>query len=287
MTRTSERVVVIGAAGQLGTELLAAFGDRAVGPPRSAVDIETPASVLAMLARYRPAIVVNTAAFHNVEVCETHPDRAFAVNALAVDALAGACTVAGAQLIHVSTDYVFGGEAKRPYEEDAAAYPRNAYGASKLAGEHLVRRHGAQHAIVRTSGLYGRAGSSVKGYTFVERVLGQAQRGERIRVVTDVTFSPSYAVDVAATIVAIADAGVGGTYHATNAGACTWFAFAEAALADAGLTATIEPTTSEVFPSWAKRPAYSALAHGALARIGVPPPRGWRAGLRAYLAARG
>jgi dTDP-4-dehydrorhamnose reductase len=286
MMDANDRVVVIGASGQLGTELMTVFGERAVAVARAAVDLEVPATILAMLARYGPSVVVNTAAFHNVEICETHPDRAFAVNALAVDRLAAACTVAGTRLVHVSTDYVFAGDAGRPYEEDDAANPRNAYGASKLAGEHLVRRHGDRHAIVRTSGLYGRAGSSVKGYTFVERVLGQAERGERIRVVTDVTFSPSYAVDVAHGIRAIVDAAIGGTFHVTNAGSCTWFAFAEAAIAEAGLRATVEPTTSDVFPSWAKRPANSALAHGALERAGLPAMRSWREGLRAYVASR-
>ncbi len=280
-------VAIIGASGQLGSELVTAFGPRAIAVPRAAVDIERTESVLAMLERYRPAVAINTAAYHNVELCETTPERAFAVNALAVDRLASACTLAGTRLVHVSTDYVFSGDLGRPYTETDAALPRNAYGASKLAGEYLVRRHGAQHAIVRTSGLYGRAGSSVKGYTFVERVLGQAERGEPIRVVTDVTFSPTYCVDAAHTIRALVDAAIGGTFHVTNAGACTWYAFAEAALAEAGYEARVEPTTSDRFPSWAQRPAYSALAHDALAAAGITVPRGWREGLRAYIASRG
>ncbi len=287
MTALLERIAVVGANGQLGRDLMRAFADRApVGLEHRFVDLEDPASLAAMLARYRPTLVVNTAAYHQVELCEVHPERAFAVNALGVDALAGACALAGAALVHVSTDYVFAGDATQPYDERDAAQPVNVYGASKLAGELLVRRHGERHFIVRTSGLYGRAGSSTKGYTFIERVLQQAERGEPVRVVDDIVFSPSYTLHVAQAIRRIVESGAFGTYHATNAGLCSWYEFAREAFALAGLEPDFEAIKYDGYNTYVKRPRFSALEHGEISRQGIAPVPDWREGLRAYLAER-
>jgi dTDP-4-dehydrorhamnose reductase len=258
----------------------------AVGVDHRLVDIEVPAAVSKMLVRYRPDLVVNTAAFHNVELCETRPDRAFAVNALAVDGLAAQCAAAGIALLHVSTDYVFDGTATVPYPEDAAPRPLSSYGVSKLAGELLIRRHLDEAYIVRTSGLYGIRGSSTKGYTFIERILTQAAEGKPIRVVTDITFSPSYTRHVAAAIVRIAEMKRYGTYHVTNSGACTWYDFATEILRQAGSDAPVAPTTSADFPSIARRPAFSALAHPALDALGGSPMPAWQDGIAAYLRER-
>ena len=267
--------------------MLRAFVDRhPIALDHDAVEIESAASIAAALRRVRPSLVINTAAFHNVDRCEAEPDRAFAVNALAVDRLAAACAAGGIALAHISTDYVFAGTATRPYSEEDAARPLNVYGASKLAGESLIARHGGQHFIVRTSGLYGRAGSSTKGYTFIERVLGQARSGQPVRVVTDVTSSPSYTLHVAQGIRRVIERGESGLYHVTNAGACSWYEFAQEAFTLAGIAHPIEPTTQAAFTSTVKRPAYSALAHGAAERLGIAPMPDWRAGLRAYLAER-
>ena len=277
---------MIGGAGQLGRELQSALaGGVVAAPARAELDLEQPDSVLAALRRHRPTLVVNAAAYHHVERCEIFPERAFAVNALAVDRLAAACTLAGAALVTFSTDYVFDGAARRPYCEDDTARPLNAYGASKLAGEHLALRHGG-HYVVRTSGLYGRRPSSVKGYTFVSRILAQAEAGEPIRVVDDVTFSPSYAADVAAGVRRIVETGAPGTYHLTNAGETTWYRFAVAALELSGIAADVQPVASSAFPSGVRRPAYSVLAPRALAAAGIAPLRGWREGLADYLLAR-
>lgn len=282
-----DRVAVIGAAGQLGRELVAALSDcRVFAPPRGDLDVEEPDAVITALTRFRPTLVVNTTAYHHVERCEAYPARAFAVNALAVDRLAGACALAGAAFATFSTDYVFDGAARVPYRETDAANPLCAYGASKLAGEHLTRRHGERHFIVRTSGLYGRRPSSVKGYTFIDRILSQAAAGTAVRVVDDITFSPSYAPDVAQGFRRIVERGTFGTYHLTNEGATTWYDFAAAALAMSGLTPDLEAVSSAAFPSNVRRPAFSALAHDALARAGISPMRTWREGLAAYLAQR-
>jgi len=279
------RVLVIGAAGQLGSALMAAFADDAAGVDHGRLDLEDPSGVATLLARSRPEVVVNTAAFHNVEQCERLPERAFAINALAVDRLAGLCTQAGARLVHLSTDYVFSGEASTPYREDAAAEPANAYGASKIAGEHLLRRHGDGHVVIRTSGLYGTGSTSVgKGGSFAERILRQARAGERIRVVDDTETTPSNTAHVAAAIRAIVDRGLGGRFHVTNGGSCSWHAFATELLRQAGLPAAVEAVSSATFPSLARRPRYSVLAHAAMTASGLPPMPGWQEGITTYLA---
>lgn len=282
------KVVIIGASGQLGSDLMKAFEEEApIGVDRRVIDIEAPAAVAKMLQHYKPDLVINTAAFHNVDSCETYPERAFSVNALSVDRLALQCASAGCALAHVSTDYVFDGNAGEPYAESDAPNPINAYGISKLAGELLVKRGLERYFIFRTSGLYGIRGSSNKGYTFIERILSQAAEGRELRVVTDITFSPSYTRHVAQAIRSIVASGAYGTYHVTNGGACTWHAFAVEVLRQAGVTADVVETVSSAFPSLARRPAYSALRAAGLERLRLPALPPWGDGIRAYLDERG
>jgi dTDP-4-dehydrorhamnose reductase len=282
-----DRVLVIGGSGQLGREIVAVFADRpAHAPAHADLDLEQADAVLTTLGRLRPTLVVNAAAYHHVERCEAYPERAFAVNALAVDRLAAACALAGAALVTFSTDYVFDGLAGAPYRESDGPNPLSAYGASKLAGEHLVRRHGGRHFIVRTSGLYGRRPSTVKGYTFIDRVLRQAEAGEPVRVVDDVTFSPSFAPHVATALRALVEREAFGTYHVSDAGAISWFTFACEAFALRGLDARPEAVSAEAFAGAARRPKYSALAHEGIARAGLPPMPDWRQGLEEYLQTR-
>lgn len=283
-----DRIVIVGASGRLGSALLVAFADcDPIAAHRAAYDLGDHDAMRALVARYRPTIVINAAAYHNVELCEIHPDRAMAINALAVDALAGACALAGATLVHMSTDYVFDGRANRPYREDDAVNPLNAYGVSKVAGEQLVRRHGPQHVIVRTSGLYGGGTSLAKGASFIDRILAQAERGEAIRVVDDVTFSPSHARDVASTIRAILEREAFGTFHVTNVGACTWHAFAREALRLADMhPADFQAVSSHTFDSYIGRPAFSALELGAIVRAGISAPPLWNDALASYIAQR-
>jgi dTDP-4-dehydrorhamnose reductase len=283
-----DRIIIVGATGRLGSALLGAFADcEPIAAHRAAYDLSDHDAMRGLVARYRPTVVINAAAYHNVELCEIHPERAMAINALAVDALAGACALAGATLVHISTDYVFDGRANRPYREEDAVNPLNAYGVSKAAGEQLVRRHGARHVIARTSGLYGEGGSPAKGASFVDRILAQAERGEAIRVVDDVTFSPSYARDVAEAIRAILERESFGTFHVTNAGACTWHAFAREAFRLADLhPADFEAVSSSTFDTYIARPAFSALELSAIVRAGIPAPPHWIDALSAYIAAR-
>jgi dTDP-4-dehydrorhamnose reductase len=187
----------------------------------------------------------------------------------------------------ISTDYVFDGTATRPYVETDAPNPRTAYGVSKLAGELLARRSGPKHFIVRTSGVFGTLGTSSKGYTLIDKVLGQAERGEPTRMVADMTFSPSYAPHVARAIRGLIEAGAYGTHHVTNAGACTWFTFVRTAFAKAGYAdAPLEAVAYASFGNPVQRPMYSPLANTTFAAHGIAPLPPWEAALDDYLAAR-
>ncbi len=279
-------MVVIGASGQLGTDLLRAFaGTPVVGVDHAECDIEIPGMVAAMLTAHRPSVVINTAAFHNVDRCEREPDRAFAVNASAVANLASACSEANATLVQISTDYVFDGKAREPYAETDRADPINIYGISKRAGEFATLRDG-RHYVIRTSGLYGLRGSSVKGMTFIERMIAKAKAGEEITVVDDVTFSPSYTAHVATAIREIVQRAHPGTYHATNLGFCTWHDFAEEIFRQTDVQPTLHKTRSTFPPGSARRPAFSALSHEAMASAGIPPLAPWQVGIAHYLEER-
>jgi dTDP-4-dehydrorhamnose reductase len=282
------RILIVGGAGQLGTALRAVLADRTViAPAHSELDIEDAAALAAVLDRERPDALINCSAFHNVDQCEREPQRAFAVNAVAVDAAARLCAQRDIAFLTVSTDYVFDGTSERAYREDDEAQPRTAYGVSKLAGELLARRHGPRCIIVRTSGVFGDTGSSSKGYTLIDKVLAQAERGEPTRMVADMTFSPSYAPDVAAAIVALLDAQAYGTHHLTNGGACSWFAFVQRAFAQAGLgSATLEAATYASMGNPTQRPLHSPLVNTTLANHGIAPLRSWEDAQDEYLARR-
>ena len=282
-----ERVFVIGGAGQLGSEVRAVLSDVSVSAPgHGELDLEDSPAVEAALEDVRPTLVVNAAAFHNVERCERVPERAFAVNADAVKRLAEACARTGAALATFSTDYVFDGTALRPYTETDTTNPLNEYGRSKLRGEDLVRQTLPEHFVVRTSGLYGPTPSRVKGYTFVDLMLRRAGNGEEVRVVNDVRFSPSYAPHVALALRALAQRRAFGTYHVSNTGEASWFEVTVAAFEFAGLSARPTAVSSADFPSEVARPAYSAFAHEALRSAGVARMPHWREGLEEYVSAR-
>jgi dTDP-4-dehydrorhamnose reductase len=182
---------------------------------------------------------------------------------------------------------VFDGTASRPYTEADAPGPRTTYGVSKLGGELLTRRAGGKHFVVRTSGVFGTIGTSSKGYTLIDKVLAQAQRGEPTRMVADMTFSPSYAPHVARAIHALIDAQAYGLHHVTNAGACTWFEFVQAAFAKAGFAAAeLKPVAYASFNNPVQRPMYSPLANTTFAAHGITALPAWEAALDEFLEAR-
>ncbi|MBV8750494.1 MAG: dTDP-4-dehydrorhamnose reductase, partial [Candidatus Eremiobacteraeota bacterium] len=270
------------------TALHEAFAGReVVAPSHAEVPFEDTAALAQLLDRVRPAVLINCSAFHNVDVCEREPERAFAVNALAVDRAAQACAAREVAFATISTDYVFGGTLGRAYREDDAVGPLTAYGASKAAGEFLTRRHGPRHFVVRTSGVFGTVGTSNKGYTLIEKVLRQAERGEPTRMVADMVFSPSYAPHVARAIRDVIDANAFGTHHVTNAGAVSWYDFVHTAFERAGLGgAPLEATTYAAMNNPTRRPMHSPLENTTFARAGVAPLPAWQDALDEFLAAR-
>jgi dTDP-4-dehydrorhamnose reductase len=282
-----KRILLIGGSGQLGTALRAELADAEISAPAHvAFDLvsDDPA-VLLDGAKYD--LAVNCAAFHNVDLCEREPDKAFAANTLAVDGFARACAQRDVAFMTISTDYVFDGTAQQPYREADATGPRTTYGVSKLAGELLTRRSGPKHYVVRTSGVFGTVGTSSKGYTLIDKVLGQAERGEPTRMVADMTMSPSYAPHVARAIHALIDAEAYGLHHVTNAGTCTWFEFVQTAFAKAGFAdAELEPVAYASFNNPVQRPMYSPLENTTFAPLGLALLPSWETALDEFLEAR-
>ncbi|HEC34448.1 MAG TPA: dTDP-4-dehydrorhamnose reductase [Chloroflexi bacterium] len=281
------RVMVIGANGQLGSDLVRALQDQELIPlTHRDVDICEPVGVRATLRRYRPEVVINTAAYHKVDECEANAERAFAVNTLGVRNLALACREEDVVLVHLSTDYVFDGRKGSGYVETDPPNPINVYGISKLAGECFVKYLLERHFIVRTSGLFGVAGSSGKGGNFVELMLRLAREGRAIRVVDDQVLSPTYTLDLARQIGVLIETDHYGLYHATSHGACSWYQFAARIFELAGLSPSLSPQTTAESGARATRPAHSELENAALKRLRLDRMRRWEEGLAAYVEAR-
>lgn len=282
------RIALIGATGQLGTELCQTLEQADLIPlTHQDIEVTNPCSVFGALAAIQPGVVINTAAFHQVDRCEENPWHALEVNTLGAHHVAQVARSLGARVVFLSTDYVFSGDACHPYQETDSPCPINVYGASKLAGERLVLASAPDNLVIRTSGLYGHAGPSGKGSNFVElmRRLGREQ-GE-VTVVTDQVLSPTFATDLARAIAALIAAGGQGVVHLTNAGACSWWQFATTIFELLDMDVQVNPTSSNAYGARAARPQYSALANNALADYGLRPLRPWREALAAYLADNG
>lgn len=281
------RLLLIGGSGQLGTEIRRNWVDWTLTAPSHAeLDLEDTAALAVALERHQPDAVVNCSAFHNVDQCELEPERAIAVNALAVGRAARLCGARGVRFVTVSSDYVFDGTSNRPYREDDAVHPISAYGVSKLTGELLVEALGDEALVVRTCGVYGVRPSASKGYTFVDRVIAQGRSGDPLRIVDDVHASPTFAGHLAAAIRALLAGGARGLYHAANVGPVSWYDFACEALAQAGVAANVEPISADEWKMPARRPPFSALDSGKLKAVGFSMPS-WQEGIAAYLALSG
>lgn len=278
------RALVTGASGQLGRALVSRLGEAVIWHGgRGELDICDAEAVLRLVRDARPDVVFNAAAYNHVDGAESDPAQALAVNALGPAHLARACRAAGAVLLHVSSDYVFEGAKREPYGEEDCPRPANVYGASKLSGELLLAATGCPCLVVRTSGVFGAQGSRVKGGSFVDRVLDRAHSGQPLKVVGDQVFSPTYAPDLAAALVALIGSGARGLVHVTNAGSCSWHAFAAAVVKTAGLAAAIEEIPSQDLGAPARRPAYSVLSNARYRSLGLPPLRPWQEALDEYL----
>jgi len=279
-------VLLTGAAGMLGTALLAEFGRAGwvvEALTRRDLDIADRTAVLQVVAKIRPYVVVNAAAYTAVDGCEHQPVRAFRVNTLGPLNLGLACREQGIPLVHFSTDYVFDGRASTPYREDAPPRPINVYGKSKLAGERALLRVAGCPVIFRTSWLFGPGGRN-----FVDTTLRSLQQVGWMRVVTDQVGCPTYTRDLAMAVCRLIARGItaplAGIYHLTNGGSCSWYQLAQAVALLAGYQAwQIIPTTSMELGRPALRPAFSVLANDRWRREGFPMLRNYRQALGAYL----
>jgi dTDP-4-dehydrorhamnose reductase len=282
------KVLLFGANGQLGSDLSCVFkaaGDTLVTVPRSQVDVCDAIRVSEVVAEVRPDVVLNTAAFHKVEECEKKPELAFQVNGTAAMNLSSACQRSGAVLVHYSTDYVFDGRKRAPYEETDLPSPLNVYGASKVAGEHLIAANTNRYFVIRTCGLYGVAGSSGKGGNFVENMLKKALAGDRIRVVDDQVLTPTYTIDLAEATRKLVLSEQWGLYHLSSEGSCSWYDFAQSTFEQAGVIADLMPVKTNDFPSSVQRPAYSVLSKAKYRSLGLSIPS-WQDALLRYLRQR-
>lgn len=285
------KVLVTGANGQLGTDLCQALQHVELIPlTHRDIEISDMNSVKYAFYKYKPDIGINTAAYVRVDDCETEQDKAFKVNALGARNVAVAAQELGAKLVHISTDYIFGGEGEpraTPYTEFDAPIPLSTYGKSKLAGENFVRHLCQKHFIVRTSGLFGVAGASGKDGNFVETILKLAQEREELKVVDDQVFSPTYTKDLAGKITQLITTEYYGIFHITNRGSCSWHEFAQEILNQANLETPIIPITSDQYSQRAKRPRFSALDNYHLRLLGMDDIRPWQEALRDYMMSRG
>lgn len=280
------RVAIIGANGQLGTDLVAECAARGheVAPLTHAdLNVEDAASVVAVLARHRPDVVVNTAAYHVTADCEKHPDRAFAVNATGALHVARAAADLGAAVVYVSTDYVFDGAKGAPYVEGDLPAPVNVYGASKVAGEHLTLANSDQAMVIRVSGLYGAVPCRAKGENFITKMIRAAQQQPQVRVVTDEILTPTPTSAVAKGALDLVAADGRGTFHLTCEGACSWFDFARTIFDEKGIAAPLQPASVRDFPAGVRRPHYSVLENTRLRALGVAPMPDWRDALVQFL----
>lgn len=251
------KILLLGHKGMLGSDLAAQFKYRheVIGMDKEEIDITRASECRNAITDVVPELVINAAAYTNVDGCETAKEECFAVNAEAVKNIAEACRDRHIPVIHYSTDYVFDGNGSRPYTEDDPVNPINSYGASKLTGEHYLRQLTDDHLIIRTAWLYG-----AKGKNFVSAILDRARTTGRLTVVDDQTGSPTCTRDLAAATELLVDKNARGTFHVTNRGFCTWYDFACKIIKEAHLdTVEILPIKTSDLQRAAKRPAYSVL----------------------------
>lgn len=268
------KVTIFGSAGQLGQELNREFNARGYTVycwDRAGVDISDASAVEQAIASADPEIVVNAAAYNQVDVAEKEPVAAFQVNALAVRSLAVACRQTGARLVHFSTDYVFDGRAGRPYRESDPTHPLGAYAVSKLAGELYAQAYLEDPLIIRTSGVFGPGGLRTARGNFIELMMRLASSGHPIRVVEDHAASPTYAPALAARTVELVELKAHGVVHCGGGQPISWYDYARLIFEAAGLKPELQPTDEREYRTPARRPRYSALDNGLLASLGATP----------------
>ncbi len=288
------KIAIIGSSGQLGHDLmriLPAAGLETIGfSGRLELDIGNATAVESMLDRHHPDAVINTAAFHHVDLCESRPDEAWKINAVAVRDAAKACQKRRIIWMQIGTDYVAEGwPACQPIPETAAVCPKSIYATSRFAGDCLTLAHAPEYGyVVRTCGLFGIAGCKLKGgLNFVDTMIAAAKAGKPLRVVSDQIVAPTATDILSRQLAALLEHQPGpGLYHAVSHGQCSWHEFAQTALHMAGLKETIEPVSSEAFAAAAIRPRYSVLDNARLRAVSLDLMEDWQKSLQRYIAAK-
>jgi dTDP-4-dehydrorhamnose reductase len=273
------RALITGGGGQLASDLQELLGADARSFSHAELDIADSAALDRAFEDVAPDVVFNCAAFHNVDVCETEPDSAWAVNVRAVRDLAGR----GAKLVHLSTNYVFDGRREEPYGEEDLPNPRSIYALTKLAGEYAALAYGEGALVVRGAGLYGVHGSASKGGNFVQRMVARAKEQSSLKMVADQRLQPTYTADLAKALVDAVNADAGGVLHLTAAGACSWFEFTEAIMQLAGIDVPIEQVQTTIAPGQPDRPLNGVLARPRADALGLSELRPWRDALADYM----
>jgi dTDP-4-dehydrorhamnose reductase len=285
------KVLVTGADGQLGTDLCKTLKHHEVIPLTiKDGDITDFSFVRNKCLEHKPDVIINTAAYVLVDACEDNKDLAFQVNALGARNVAVAAEKVDAKLLHISTDYVFGGEDKprtTPYNEFDNPTPCNVYGESKLAGEEFIRHLSRKYFIVRSSSLFGAAGAMGKGGNFVETILKLAKEKPELKVVNDQVFSPTYTWNLADKIAELIKTEYYGLSHITNSGECSWYEFATEILKLTGSKTPVLPITSAQYLQKAKRPKYSVLNNYQLRLLGIEEMPTWQKALKQYILEKG
>jgi dTDP-4-dehydrorhamnose reductase len=286
---SATRALITGAGGQLGSDLcsLLAPSSEVLAASHEELDVTDDAAVAAALGDFSPSLVINCAAFHNVEQCEREEDRSFEVNARAVKRLAKACSQTGAKLVHFSTNYVFDGTSETAYAEDDRPSPRSIYAISKLAGEHAALAYSDGALVVRTSALYGLHGSKSKGGNFVTRMVERAHDQGKLAMVADQRLTPTFTADLAEAVLEAIEAGADGLLHVTNSGACSWYDFTRAIMEVAGISVAVEPVETRSGPDEPQRPLNGVLRSSKAAALGLAPLRHWRKALADYIRLAG
>jgi dTDP-4-dehydrorhamnose reductase len=277
------KALVTGGGGQLASDLVELLGDDAVALSHSELDIADPDALARAIDDVAPDVVINCAAFHNLDVCEAEPDQAWAVNVRAVREMA----VRAPRLVHLSTNYVFDGRRSEPYGEDDLPAPRSVYAITKLAGEHAALAYGSGSLVVRAAGLYGLHGSVSKGGNFVQRMLARARETGALKMVADQLLQPTFTADLAAAIVDALDRDVDGVLHLTASDACSWHEFTVAIMELAGVEVPVEAVSTTIPPGGVDRPLNGVLARPRADALGVPALRPWRSGLEDYMSRAG
>ncbi len=284
------KVAVLGANGQLGSDICAAFrrnGDEVCALTHSHVELTSASSVEGALSAHNPDFIVNTAARHHLEKCEADPIAAFTANAIGAKHVAEWTKRAGATVAYVSTNYVFDGGKCSPYLEADIASPLNAYGITKLAGEHFTAAICPKYFVLRVSAIYGLQPCRAKGgLNFVELMLKLSRERDQLRVVDDEFVTPTPTVQIAEQLVVLSRASAYGLYHGTAEGACSWYEFAREIFRATGTEVHLEKANPGEFPAKVPRPKYSVLENSALKAAHMNVFTDWREGLQNYLNAR-